>query len=105
MEEKVVVIKLTTGTELIAFDGGLGPQNKRVLNYAIETVTYADGSVGFAPFIPAAKTQVLHIEKHLIAFDGLEPQVEMEETYRQTVVAIKQQESGVVVPNKPNIEI
>lgn len=103
MEEKIIVVKLTTGAELICVDGGLGTQNKRVLQYAIETVTYADGSVGFSPFIPAAKTETLEVRPDLIAFDNLEPQDEMKETYKGILESLKAAASGVLMPEQKGI--
>lgn len=103
MEEKYIVIKLASGEELIAIDGGLSKDNKIVLNYAISTVPYQDGSIGFSPFIGAAKTEVLEVKKEHVMFGPLVPQDDMLTAYKEVLAQLRGE--SVILPEKKDIII
>lgn len=105
MEKKVVVIKLVSGEELIAFQGNTSFSNETLnLDMAIQLVPYQDGSVGLAPFIAAAKTETLTVRTVDVMFGPLEAHAEFETQYRATIEAISNPTpDGMILPEEKKL--
>lgn len=103
-EQKVVVIKLVTGEEIIGMLGGSEfnvVTNSTIIEFPI-TTQLTQGGVGFSPFMPAAQTHEVVLHDRVILAGPLAAQPEMEEQYLKVLAEIladlEAKDQAVILP-------
>lgn len=99
-EQEVVVVKLTTGEEIIALLGAT-INDTTTLEFIIKTEV-VQGGVGFTPFLPAGKSERIVFNNRAFLFAPVAPQPAMETQYLSILANIlaemEKAEGGIELP-------
>ena len=95
-EDKIKLVRLTSGEELIA-NVDMKDSNKPVLHNAIIMIPAGEGKIGFMPWLPYTKAELGLPIKHEDIMFMVDPLDELKDQFNQARSGIVTPPSGVII--------